>query len=152
MWKLILFQKNYTRILHYHLFLPAVNQHSDINTKDKKRFLPSNTMLFLSSIQLWHETIVHCISKFWNANFLKTYESGEESCRRGFLRNRFPGKGLQGLSRLLGSAAAVAGFELLQNISYLMSPSDAISLTSEQICRNLANLAILTGPLFRLLI
>lgn len=50
--------------------------------------------------------------------------------------------------RLLGSAAAVTGFELLQNISCLMSHLDAISLTSEQICRNLANLSILTGPCF----
>lgn len=65
-----------------------------------------------------------------------------------FLKNRFSGKCLQGLYRLLGSVAAVAGLELLQNISYLIASSDAISLTSEQICRNLANLAILTGPLF----
>lgn len=65
-----------------------------------------------------------------------------------FLKNMFPGKCVQGLYRLLGSAAAVTGFELLQNISYLMSHLDAISLTSEQICRNLPNLTILTRPLF----
>lgn len=65
-----------------------------------------------------------------------------------FLKNMFPGKCVQGLYRLLGSAAAVTGFELLQNISYLTSHLDAISLTSEQICRNLPNLTILTRPLF----
>lgn len=63
-----------------HFFLPAVNQQRVINRNPKKKkFQPSTTMLnlkihpdcklILTSIQLWHENIVHHIYKFSNVNF-----------------------------------------------------------------------------------
>lgn len=73
MWKVILFQKNYTRTLHHQVFLPTVNQHSDINRDpDKKKFWPSSTMTkYTPPVHLLvlrsscNVTWQHCASHFW---------------------------------------------------------------------------------------
>lgn len=63
----------------------------------------------------------------------------------------FPGKCWQGFYKLRWGENALAGFELLQNILHCSS-FGCNSVNFRKICRNLANLTMLTGPLFWLLI
>lgn len=99
--------------------------------------------LIFTSVQLWHENIVQHISKFLSVNFPKSwlYELEEEKRRSDSLRSR-PGTQVSADVRLWTPAEHLS----------LASPLDAILLTSEQMCRNLAKLTTPTGPLFWLLI